>query len=81
MVTDFHRTHPAKPHPAPVMRLCFRLIENFTEPIHVPGRLYNWEKGIFEQDKRDHLPDAKEIWFDALEEQSEDRKTRSFEGG
>ena len=47
-VTDFHHAHPAKPCPMPIMHLRFHPFKNLTQPIHVPGWLYNWEKGIFE---------------------------------
>jgi hypothetical protein len=82
-ITDFHRAHPAKPRPAPTMRLRFRPIENFTSPIHVPGWLYNWDRGVFERDAHYHncLEVDNETWFDAVEEQPDDRETRSFGEG
>lgn len=48
------------------MRLRFRPIENVTRPIHVLGRLYNWEKGFFERDEQHRLlVEEGEVWYDA----------------
>ncbi|KAF8435466.1 hypothetical protein L210DRAFT_3551279, partial [Boletus edulis BED1] len=68
--------------PTPIMHLRFRPIENFTRPTHVPGWLYDKEKGTFERDEQRQrlLMEEKEVWHDALEEPLPDCETRSLEG-
>ena len=65
-IADFHRNHPAKPHPMPTMKLRFRRLENFTVPDHIPRYLFDWEKGVFERNER---LERKERFFDALDDQ------------
>ncbi|KAF8834904.1 hypothetical protein BDN67DRAFT_876759, partial [Paxillus ammoniavirescens] len=47
VIADFHRAHPAKPHPMPRMKLQFQRLENYTIPPHMPQQLFNWENGTF----------------------------------